>query len=71
MAKPARPRGLHPMGALRVSDPQEWERRIREAMDAADGDVEEAAKIIGVSRRHLYRWLETYPEHFSGVTRKR
>jgi hypothetical protein len=62
MAGTARPHGgISALGALRIANPAEWERRIREALDAEDGKVPEAAVLLGCSTRQLYRWLGKEP----------
>jgi hypothetical protein len=54
--------GISQMGALRVADPKEFERRLRLAMKAADGRLPDAAEELGVSARQLSRWLAEFPE---------
>ncbi len=55
--------GLHDAGTdhldtLQISD---WERRlIREALQRAEGNVPEAAKLLGIGRATLYRKIEEY-----------
>lgn len=50
-------RGISSLGALRIVDAKEWERKIRRAMKSADGRVPAAAEELKVSARHLWRWL--------------
>jgi DNA-binding NtrC family response regulator len=57
MAAPIKPRRISQLGAMKVLKPEEWERQIREAMLATDGRIAEAAEVLGVSTRQLYRWL--------------
>jgi len=47
------------MGALIHTDPENAKQRIRDALIAAKGDRNEAAKAFGLtSPRSLYRWIE-------------
>lgn len=45
------------IGALKIADPDQWESEIRAAMKAAKGRVDDAAVTLGVTSRHLFRWL--------------
>ncbi|MBX3411725.1 MAG: sigma 54-interacting transcriptional regulator [Pirellulales bacterium] len=57
------PHGGGGFDTLRIDD---WERRlIREALDRSDGNVPEAAKLLGIGRATLYRKIEEY-----GIDRK-
>jgi len=57
------PHGGGGFDTLRIDD---WERRlIREALDRSDGNMPEAAKLLGIGRATLYRKVEEY-----GIDRK-
>jgi hypothetical protein len=59
--------GISKLGMLRVLNPAEFERQIREAMLAADNSVPEAATVLGCSVRNLFRWLAE--ERFDDIHR--
>ncbi len=48
---------LSQLGALRLIDPTQWKKKIRAAMNAANGRVGAAAEALEVSQRQLFRWL--------------
>lgn len=48
---------LSRLGALRLVDARLWKREIREAMKQSNGRVSDAAEILQVSERQLFRWL--------------
>jgi Nif-specific regulatory protein len=55
--------GLRDSGADQLDslDLESWERRlIREALKRTDGNVPEAAKLLGIGRATLYRKIEQY-----------
>lgn len=45
-------------GALKILDPVKWERNVKMAMKQAAGRIRDAAEILGVCERQLYRWLK-------------
>lgn len=45
------------LGALRCVDPTEWKNKIKDAMAKAEGRPIEAAKLLDISERQMYRWL--------------
>jgi len=45
------------LGALRIADPDAWKNEIEEAMTNADGRVPDAAEVLEISPRQLFRWL--------------
>lgn len=53
---------LSRLGALRVSNPDQWAKEVARAMKAARGNVGNAAESLGVSKRQLMRWLAELPE---------
>jgi len=55
---PKRPIRISPLGALRVVDPEAWEKAVRKAMKAAKGGLPEAAEALGITSRQLSRWLD-------------
>lgn len=65
--RPKAPRRISPLGALRILDPEKWERAVRKAMVDADGRIPDAAEALGVSLRQMYRWLAD--ERFAGLER--
>lgn len=44
---------------MRSLMPWEWAKRVRAAMQQARGRIPDAAALLGVHERTLYRWLET------------
>jgi ActR/RegA family two-component response regulator len=54
---PSMAKRMTPIGAMRVADPERWEKAVRDAMKEADGAIPEAAAALDVSRRTLHRWL--------------
>lgn len=55
--RPHNPSNRTRLGGLRVYDPLEWERQVREALKKVDYNVTEAAKLLEVSRPQMFRWL--------------
>lgn len=49
---------LGDLGRARYSMAAEREQRLREVLERTDGDKTKAAKLLGVSRQTLYRWIE-------------
>lgn len=49
---------LSELGALRACKRDEWKRRIKAALKDASENRTEAAITLGVSYRHLTRWLK-------------
>lgn len=45
------------LGALKCVDPTAWKTKIKEAMALKNGHVSDAAKLLDVSERQLFRWL--------------
>lgn len=45
------------IGALKLLNPKEWQKRIESAMSEAGGRVGDAAQSLDVSARQLFRWL--------------
>lgn len=45
------------LGALKISNPKEWEAKVRAALEQSDGAVDRAAVLLQVSTRTLTRWL--------------
>jgi hypothetical protein len=45
------------LSALRAIDPIAWERQIKSAMLETNGRISDAAEILEVSERSLFRWL--------------
>ncbi len=58
VASPARDQGTNRQGNVRKETDSEKRERILEALMACGGNNTEAAKILGVSRRTLGKWLE-------------
>jgi transcriptional regulator of acetoin/glycerol metabolism len=54
MPVPTNPR----LSALWITNPEEAAFEVRLALDAEGGNVELAAKRLGISRRTMYRYLE-------------
>jgi len=54
MAAPTNPQ----LSAERIVDPEGFERKVRRALAAHKGDVTEAARTLGISRRTLTRYIE-------------
>jgi transcriptional regulator of acetoin/glycerol metabolism len=44
------------LSALRLSDPAAFRARLRAALQAANGDIDDAAKLLRISRRTMFRW---------------
>jgi Meiotically up-regulated gene 113 len=65
--RPHRPRNLSPLGLLRLNDPDAWERRVRAALTEAAGSPTDAARILGISRPQMFRWMRD--ERFQNVDR--
>jgi len=57
MAAPSNPK----FSAERVVDPEAFERRCAAALKKSKGNVQEAARELGVSRRTLTRYIEQSP----------
>lgn len=57
--KPGGPRT--DMGAVRQLNPGEFSVRVKGAVDTANGDVDAAARSLGVASRTLYHYLDTEP----------
>ncbi len=58
---PARPGGVGPGGGRASLNLEEMERTfIQAALQQTEGNVTEAAKLLGISRRTLHRKLKTY-----------
>lgn len=55
------------LGAMRLLNASGFAREIRRAMKASGGRIDDAARVLGVSRRQLQRWL-ALPE-LKGVPR--
>jgi DNA-binding NtrC family response regulator len=55
--RPKNPRRDSPLGALRILDPDKWERTIRKAMKDAKGRIPDAAETLGIGVRQLFRLL--------------
>ena len=64
--KPGGPRT--DMGALRQLHPNEFNLKIRSAVNSEDGDVAQAADNLDVSTRTLYHYLEDEPALSNVVT---
>ena len=60
--------GITELGALRRFDPEKYERKIRDAMKKAEGDVHVAAEMLGVASQTLFQHL--HDERFADVARK-
>lgn len=56
--KTFKPGNITDLLATRIKDPLDWRNQIANAMAKADGRVPDAAKLLGVSVRTLYRTLE-------------
>jgi hypothetical protein len=65
--RPRHPRGITPFGALKFTNVDAWEKAIRRAMAKAGGRVPEAAAILDISMRRLYRIL--VDKRFSDIER--
>lgn len=57
--KPGGPRTT--AGAIRQINPDKFKTQVRAAVKAAGGDVESAAKEVGVAKRTMYHYLEDEP----------
>lgn len=53
-----KPGNITDLLATRIKDPLDWRNQISNAMAKVDGRVPDAAKLLGVSVRTLYRTLE-------------
>ena len=53
-----KPQNISDLLATRIKDPLDWRNDITTAMARADGRVPDAARVLGVSGRTLYRNLE-------------
>lgn len=50
-----RNRELH---AMRILDPEKWAGRVVSAIGACNGNKEQAAHVLKIARRTLFRWLK-------------
>ena len=57
---------LRHLVALRLTDPQGWERLVRGALERTL-DTARAAQDLGVSRRTLQRWTAEVPALVAGL----
>jgi len=48
--------------ALWETDPTKASEYVHRAVSDSGGDISEAAKLCGVSRRTMYRWVNEMPE---------
>jgi transcriptional regulator of acetoin/glycerol metabolism len=49
---------LGDLGRVRYSNAAEREHRLRDALKRAGGIKAEAARLLGVSRQTIYRWID-------------
>ena len=49
-------------GPPKPTNGEEKTRSLREALEAAGGNRSEAARLLGIHRRTLYRWMARYDE---------
>lgn len=54
------------LSALRIADPPAWRAKVRDAL-RAEGTVPGAAKVLGVGRTTLFRWLDAEPALREGI----
>lgn len=54
------------MGRILTMDERK-QRAMLEALDAADGNMSEAAELLGVSRTTLYNWADRYGRPNLGI----
>lgn len=65
MAKPTKSRSgavRTVLGAQKTADPAAWAMKVRTALLRAGGNTTRAAGRLGISHRHLCRWLADHPE---------
>ena len=55
--RPKAPRNISPMGGLRAYKPDQWEKAVRDALRRTANNIAEAAKILGIGRVQMFRWL--------------
>ena len=58
LGKSFKPQNISDLLETRIKDPLDWRNDISNAMAKSDGRVPDAAKVLGVSGRTLYRNLE-------------
>lgn len=52
------PKRLAYLKAMRLVQPEAWVAMVKAAMLEAKGHVTDAAEILGISERQLYRWMK-------------
>lgn len=59
--------------SLAVSDPTLWHRRVHGALEDSHGNVSQAARVLGISTRSLWRWISEKPSllHRTGHQKNR
>lgn len=63
------PDALEMLKALRLARPMEFASRIEIAMLATGGHIPEAATLLKVSERQLYRWFEQEKDLLARIPR--
>ncbi|MBK8263117.1 MAG: hypothetical protein IPK80_17475 [Nannocystis sp.] len=48
--------------ALRAAAPDQWLAQVRAVLRAYEGDLDDAARALGIERARLAEWLDEAPE---------